>query len=667
MSNGGTILKVDLSQSLIEKARTPKPSHDLLAGALLGIKTFWDHVPPETKALEPENMLMFNLGPLTGTPFGNKADVASKSPEQPNSPYVHVGLGGQFPTELKFAGYDHLAILGKADHPVYLYIYNDRVEIKDANHLWGLNTQKTQAKVKEELKDPDVQIACIGPAGENQYVHALILHDIQNAASRGGLGAVMGSKNLKAIAVRGTKGVSVADPKSFVELWKTYYNHYANGRGYAYSKTHNQGGIARHIVDGYRYKLRSKSDNADTNMKTFLKKYMIHSLGCSFCPIQCQENYSVPGIGNGGAACAVHGGLFTGIDFNTGVPQVDSDFESYKSWWKATLKMQEYGMESLATQMIANWLMLLYGRGFITSEHTDGVPMEMGSEEALLTVIDKIAKQEGFGKLFKNGIVPVAREWVEGRGAMFLDWVTRSRNRPSFAMSALSHKGFGTTGKAAKYRTGDIEAHDFIFDIYANVEIYAELLGISQDEAKNMIDEWADKASEKWAKRKDLWRLDVYDVKQDVLTMESEDLTMICDITGHCEWPSERQAHFGCIGGFEELSEWITATTGTNYTPEALRKAAQKARTMIDAYNVLCDHTLKEQALVTKEDAKPPFHIPDKFTGDVSDLEKLEPIGQEYCKLRGYDPQTGIPTRETLARLGLKDIADKLDDEGVFG
>ena len=132
-------------------------------------------------------------------------------------------MGGQIASEIKFAGYDHIAIKGKADKPVYLYINNDDVEIRDASHLWGLDTHETQRRIKEELEDSDVQMACIGPAGENLVVYALILHDIDNTASRK-VGAVMGSKNLKAVAVRGTKGLKMADPRAFLELFDEFYD-----------------------------------------------------------------------------------------------------------------------------------------------------------------------------------------------------------------------------------------------------------------------------------------------------------------------------------------------------------------------------------------------------------------------------------------------------------
>jgi len=647
----GKILRVDLTTGKIEKEPTSSYVKDYVGGAGIGARIFWEEVPPDTPAYDPANLLMFNTGSLTGTLLGNKCDVASKTPEQPNNPYVHVGLGGQIPSEIKYAGYDHIVIKGKAERPVYLFINNDDVHIRDSKHLWGLDTQETQARIKEELKDPDVQIACIGPAGENMVIGSLILHDIQNTAARGGFGALMGSKNLKAVAVRGTKGLKVADPKAFADLWKEYYGFYANGRGYAFLKGQSQGGIARHVYDGYRYQQRVVSGNFDPLMKDFLKGYMVGSIGCTFCPVQCQQNYSVPGIDNGGATCANYG-MFPFLSHMVNAPDL-------KSWWKAISMAQRYGMESMAITTIAGWLMLLYQQGMITAADTDGMPMEWGSEKATLTVIDKVCRQEGFGKLFANGILSAAKVIAGGKGLPLVDWVSQSRNRPSFPLAGSVLWGFAATGKAGNYRTGDIEVHPYTFDYLANVELYSEVLEISFEEARKLIEEWASEHSEKWSGDRDVWREGVYDKKQAMLTIESEDIGLLCDITGHCEWPSERQCHFGCSGGFKEMAQWLSAAIGTSHTTDMLYVVAHRTRTLIDSYNALCQQLIGDQGTVSAEKAAE-AQIPDP---DV--LAKLQMVGAEYCRLRGYDPETGVPTREQLEKLGLKDVAYKL--ESVLG
>jgi aldehyde:ferredoxin oxidoreductase len=231
MSNAGTILIIDLSARTIERIATSGYAKAFIGGAGVAARLFTECVPSDTRAFDEKNMLIFSTGPLTGSLFGNKANVCSRAPEQPNHPYVHCGMGGQLPSEMKFAGYDHIVIKGQSETPVYLSIYNEDVRFVDAGHLWGLDVYKTQAAIRSECRDPDVRVACIGPAGENRVVNALILHDIEHTAARGGMGAVMGAKNLKALAVRGTKGLRVADPKAVRKLWQEYFDYYTKGKG----------------------------------------------------------------------------------------------------------------------------------------------------------------------------------------------------------------------------------------------------------------------------------------------------------------------------------------------------------------------------------------------------------------------------------------------------
>ena len=416
MSRAGNILKVNLSNNEISTEPTSKYTRQYVGGGGIGAKLLWDNVPPGTKALDPENMLTFNAGPLTGTLLGTKLEVMSKSPKFTNSPLGTAGLGGQFPAEMKFAGYDHLAITGKADKPVYLYIQNDKVIVKDASHLWGLNTRDTQVKIKEELKDPDVQVACIGVAGENLVVYACIIHDVQNCASWGGFGAVMGSKNLKAIAIRGTKKLKIANPKAFMEKWDWHFNNLFYGPPSGMIKSINKHGSGEHYDDYIRDKVWQWGWGQDAvwegpplqkedTLLEFAKKYQVSNLGCTFCPVQCQINYTVPDIGSGGATCNL------GFSFRSHLKTYNT-----KTWYKACKKVNEYGIEGQEISMITGWLMLIYEKGLITAADTDGVPMEWGSEEAIMKVIDSISTQTGFGKHFRTGIIKASDDIAKGEG-----------------------------------------------------------------------------------------------------------------------------------------------------------------------------------------------------------------------------------------------------------
>lgn len=224
MSRAGKILRVDLSTGKIEKEPTSSYVKKWFGGDGIGSTIVCNEVPPETEAYHPATILTFNMGPLTGAlRGGSRCHLITRSPLVIHDLLLASGFGGQFAAEVKFAGYDNIVITGRADKPAYLCINNDEVQIRDASHVWGLDTYQTQATIQAETKDPDTQVVCIGPAGENQVAFALMYHDINATAGRGGAGAVMGSKNLKAIAVRGTRGLKIDDPQKYLELWNKFF------------------------------------------------------------------------------------------------------------------------------------------------------------------------------------------------------------------------------------------------------------------------------------------------------------------------------------------------------------------------------------------------------------------------------------------------------------
>lgn len=220
MSNlyGGSLLRVNLSSGEIKKTPTANYADLWLGSRGINTRILYEETDGNTDPLGPENVLIFGIGPLTGTmvPGSGRVEIAAKSPVSGFQGMSN--MGGYWGPELKYAGYDNVTVSGQADKLVYISIYNDKVEIRDAAHLAGKDTYETQDLIREELGDPEIEVVCIGPAGENLIAYASIHNRLGNAAGRTGMGTVMGSKNLKAIAVRGTKGVQVAEPEKFLEL-----------------------------------------------------------------------------------------------------------------------------------------------------------------------------------------------------------------------------------------------------------------------------------------------------------------------------------------------------------------------------------------------------------------------------------------------------------------
>jgi aldehyde:ferredoxin oxidoreductase len=642
MSRTGAILRVDLTERKIEKESTSRYVEDYIGGAGIGTRIFWEEVPPETRAFDAANILMFNTGPLTGTLLGNKATIAAKTPERANHPYTFVGMGGQIASEIKYAGYDHIAVKGNAEHPVYLFINNDHVEIRDASHLWGLDTHETQQRIKEDLEDPDIQIACIGPAGENRVVYALILHDIDNTASRK-VGAVMGSKNLKAVAVRGTQGLKIADPKAFMTLYDEFYDDITTGRGSTFARMQHQEGISRQITEGYQFAYGTEipEDIPFSPMIDFLKRHMVRPSGCAFCSFQCHQMFSVPGIGNGATTCVNYLGLLF---------QKMYDASDFDLWWERTLLANRYGVDSLSIEMIGGWLMDLYRRGIITAADTDGIPMERRSREAIRVLIEKIAKREGFGQLFTDGIVSAAKKI--GKGSLM--YADQYDNASPYAWADYAPD----LGSAAKWRTGEVERVPGFGDAYGNIPAFAEILGVSVQKAKEIIDGFCSDASERITGDRDLWKTPKYNKGISRITIEKEDEVLLSDVTGHCEAKSAYLEHYGLRFGIEHYARWLEAATGVPYTPEKLRETARRMRLLVDSYNILCARTIGEEPAVGMP-IESLSVLPQP--GRPKDPKEMRRVQEDYCRMRGYDPETGVPTREALEKLGLQDVADKLE------
>jgi len=663
MSRAGKILKVDLTDGSIEKVPTAPYTRDYIGGPAIGARLIYEHVSPGVRGKDPENMLTFNTGPLTGTLLGTKCNVMAKSAKMTNSTLVTAGMGGQFPAEMKFAGYDNIAITGKADEPVYLFIENEKVEIRDARHLWGLDTEQVQVRIRQELKDPDVQIACIGPGGENGFVGSLVIHDIQNAASQGGHGAVMGSKNLKAVAVRGTKGLKIADREAFLALWNEYWEHLTTGRTRAYASILQKESISSH-VDEYALKGMAQWGygpdagyvvpelKKETLLREFDKKHRVGAIGCAFCPVQCKANYDVPGLTSGGCNCFVYGTM------RTSVKNLDTTL-----WFKAVDKIQKYGMDCNEITGIAGWLMLLYQEGIITAADTDGVPMEWGSEEAIMTIIDKIAYGEGFGKHFREGIVPAAKAIADGNG-FFLALQDRNFSIPLM----LPERGVTLSGpggtKAVQLATEFIWYHP-PYDRHGMYSLFAPVYGLTDQEMLKLSDEWASEFAEKRTGNPDAWRPEVVEGKGRYV-WANENAISSSDISGICDGGTARTPHIGCVWDVEQTAAAIAAATGEPCTTEKLLETVQRRRLLELSYNLLCERMVGDLAdmspALMRINIEP---VPDgPFKGQAWDMDASMQAGEEYCNLRGVNPDTGVPNREALEKAGLKDVADKLEESG---
>jgi aldehyde:ferredoxin oxidoreductase len=407
----GVILDVDLSTRKIQK--TPVPPADLanfIGGRGLGMKILWDRLKdkPGLDPSSPDNPLMFMPGPFSGfpAPSSSRTCVVTKSPitspVQPkykhSSTLSYANMGGYFGPELRFAGYDGLVVTGKADTPVYLYIDDDVVEIRDAKKYWGMGTDQFDKEFAKDLVDPRFRTCYIGPAGERLVSYASIIHTAGRAAARGGVGYVMGSKNLKGVAVRGTNQPNVADHEQFLAALEKARQKFTDPKVYGMWR---EGGTAASLEA-----LSSKGIQAVKNYRegTFVdadkigaaasKKYWIRSSSCYCCPLACKR------------VCDSNAGLtHDGPEYETGTMLgANLMISDLKGILEGIYLGDDYGMDIITLGNVIGFLMEAYERKLIDKDFLDGIDLQWGSVDATLKMIHKIAARDGIGDLASRGV-----------------------------------------------------------------------------------------------------------------------------------------------------------------------------------------------------------------------------------------------------------------------
>ena len=370
-------------------------------------------VPPGIDAFDPENRLIFAAGVLTGTPFpgAGRHSVGAKSPL--NGGFGESEAGGFWGAELKHAGWDGIVVRGRADKPVYLWITEDAVELHDAGHLWGKTTGDVQDALREAHDDRLVRVAQTGVAGENLVRYALVCNDLNEMAGRTGMGAVMGSKNLKAIAVRGNKKVPMADPKPVQEtaMWvaktmdENHYNFHHYGTGALMKGKHLEGHlIVRNFQDGQWEPV------GQIDAVTFKEQYGQRMDGCYACSVRCKKRAKVE---NERFHVETR---FGGPEYETlGATGTNLMIDDLALLCELNQRLNYLGLDSVSTGGTIAWAMECYERGILTDQDTGGLKLTWGNGEAVLELVNQIAERRGLGDLLAEGSYRAARRL--GRGS----------------------------------------------------------------------------------------------------------------------------------------------------------------------------------------------------------------------------------------------------------
>ena len=610
----GKVLRIDLTKGV---SKVTELEMDLARGFLGGrgfnVKRMYDEIPPGTDPLGPENKLYFATGPLVGTSFptASRFNISAKSPQ--TGILGDTNAGGHFASEIKYAGYDQIIIEGRSGKPVYLHVRDDNVEFRDASHLKGRGVYETDEIIKSDLGDRRVQTAIIGPAAENGVKFAGIFANLMRAAARTGMGSVMASKGVKALVVRGTGSVSVAKPRMFEGLvediedqikgHEQYWGRRRMGTTRILLMANEAGFLpTRHYTAG------TFEHAAEVSGERLAEEFNVKGRGCFACTIPCSRVYVVKS--------GEHAGLYgEGPEYESqGSFTSRMGNRSLETALKANDLCNRLGLDILTTAESISWAMELHERGMLTSEEADGLDLSWGNEEAILTLIGKIARREGFGDVLADGTRMSAERL--GRG---MDLTMQVKGLDIIMADPRGLKGFGL-GYAVASRGGDHLRSEPFLELADDPAIGERMFGVPD-------------ATMRLAYR-----------GKGKLVSYFEDWNAVIDALEPCKNIMQNME----ILTFDLASKVIEATTGLQMTPAEVRRVGERIINVERAFNV-------REGIRRKDDTLPRRFREEPLTDGASKgtVFELEPMIDEYYGERGWDLETGIPTAETLRRLGL--------------
>ena len=632
-SYAGNILWVDLSKKHIRK-ETLKPSFAkaYLGGRGFNARRLWDLIKSGTDPLSPDNVLCVGPGTLTGTVVGTgtgRFNVSAKSPL--TDIFGDGNAGGFFAPELKFAGYDQVVVLGRAEKPTYLWIEDDRVELRDASKLWGMTTWDTQKTIREELGDEGVQAACIGPAGENLVRFANVINGLKRANGRTGTGAVMGSKKLKAVAVRGTKGLKIADPDALFEVsHETYEMLRENPVVRDRMSVYGTPGILEFLNEYYslctRNYERPNCEFAEEIGGVALKeKYSVKMRACFGCPWHCTHHYMV----RDGKWAGTYG---DGPEFNvTGMLGAKCGCSDLAGLLKMDQILNQYGMDNKSCASMIAWAMDCYNRGIISEKDTDGLELNWGDSEVMVKLIQKIANKDGFGKILAEGEKRAPE--IVGRGSE--KYMYHIKGLATLSEEPRTLKGF-CLGWVISTRGADHLRAENGVDSGGNINLALEMFGMKES---------ADPLSPLGKGR---------------VVSFTENLSATTDCTGICKWFI--MYYIDLRKSPDQHAKLISAATGWKLTGKELVKIGERIINLEKAFNSREGMTRKDDRLPDRFTKEPLVEGPGK--GSVVELDIML---DEYYDYKGWDKATGLQKRAKLEELGLKDVADGLEATKKLG
>lgn len=622
---GGKILRVDLSSGELFEEPTEKYTKDWIGGRGINEWILFNELPKECDPYDPENIFTIGVGPLVGTlsPFCSRVSVDTKNAF--TNGVGSANCGGHFGAEMKYAGYDNLIFTGKSENPVYLWLYDGEAELRDASHIWGKTTWSTEKRIRTDERDNEVRVIGIGQAGENLVRSACVISDRAKAAGGSGVGAVMGSKNLKCVAARGSMPITVAEPERFikaVDRARAQVETFPKAAKYRkdgyYGVESHYGSAAweagfrpvRNGQDGYWKDEKIKKVAGDT-----IKKYRKKILACFGCPVGCMPWMHIPD-----GPYAVEGEGFWNNSSNSFCTRVDVDIPEPAI--KAHLLTNQFGLDGDNASVVIGWAFEAYEKGLISTEDTDGLELTWGNHDAMLALIEKLAHREGFGEFLADGVKMAAEKL--GKGSE--DFAIHIKGQDSVDGVRIS-KGWGfgvvTSPAAGRHLRGAL--HSFSPDKFRS------------------------------------WNNVAYNVHM------QEQFKGILDMTGTClynngllSWETEITPKSA-----EHFAELASALTGMDLNYERFTLIGKRLHNIEKAINTIHGGFARKDDYPPKRYWEEPVKS-GPYAGEHLDHDIWNKTLNEYYDLHGWDPETGLQTREGLEELDLGFIAEKLEVEGFL-
>jgi aldehyde:ferredoxin oxidoreductase len=630
---------IDLSTGKIEVKPIPiEVRKKFLGGRGLDAYLLYNHTKKGCDPLGPDNTLMVSGGILTATLASatSRCHVMAKSPLQ--GMLGSANGGGFFTPELAWAGFHHLVIKGKASKPVYLWIHNGQIEIRDASHLWGKMVPDTQWAIREELGDEDIKSLVIGPAGENLVRYANVMTGIKNSGGRTGMGAVMGSKNLKAIAARGTMDIKIAHPREALEFNKRFIEQITSakvnqtqgtlGTPFIWGATNSWGGIRTRNFQ-YNQMLycdEIEPEEIDDNAAKTIGPY--HMAACFGCQVHCRAKYRIPSGPYAGRYD--EGPEYTSQGAFCGEP----DVASLEHLLVANHLVDQYAVDNLEIGSIIAWAMELYELGILTDKETDGLDLRFGNGDAMVEMIKRICFRKGWlGNVLAEGGV-IASEKI---GKNSFDYLIQVKGVSNLHSDERATPGLALNIATASRGSDHLRSRPAIDLYHLPQEVLRKIYSSPVPYDGPLSSEHTEYIGKPWQV---FWHENCY---------------MGVDCLGICKYHTTFLG--ATLPNFEDWSKVLYYNTGLELTPRDIWDVAVRTNMMERLFNLReglkREDLRKGDMLNHRYFDEPARRGAVDVIGRVIDREKFKKMVDEFYEHKGLD-QNGVPKPETLKRLGLE-------------